>query len=151
MDSDRTSRWNGVTNQRIKIIADGWPELVNNRPTGTYADIRPTAYRVTCLPDDPETGDALAVWVEYRPTWDGKPAPLDRRWTVRHGSRCMNRRATWDWASPDVDDDRAAWWADHRFSLETALELAVTAAPDISVNGWTAAMIIADQRKDAGR
>jgi hypothetical protein len=63
-------------------------------------------------------------------------------WGVIRWSRCLNRAG--DWVNqPDRDDRDDAWFAEHRFDLDTALRMARAAAPHLRANGATLAEVLA--------
>ncbi len=59
-------------------------------------------------------------------------------WGVIRWSRCLNRAGEWV-NQPGRDDRDEAWFAAHRFDLDTALQLARAAAPHLRSNGSTPA------------
>jgi hypothetical protein len=93
----------------------------------------PTAYTVTCLPDETPDANSWELTVEYR----GRGL-----WAIKRWSNCLSRNGEWDYEHiPSEREDE--WLAEHRFPLEEALELAKKAAPDVIVNGMTAADVLA--------
>jgi hypothetical protein len=107
---------------------------------------RPTTYEVTCLPDDPYGGESWSIDVQFAGASRlGKPKPPDQWWAVRlRGHWCLSRARTWD-VEPLPSERDEDWLAEHRFSLEDALERAKTMAPDIVVNGMTPAGLLASR------
>lgn len=99
-----------------------------------FANHRLTEYQVSVFTeaDDPDGHIGLSSWtltVAYR----GRD-----RWAVTDGHRCLNKSGAWDYEMrPSERGDE--WLAEHRFTRAEALALAYKAAPDVTVNGWTAA------------
>jgi hypothetical protein len=97
------------------------------------AEIKPivTAYQVCAVPED-EAGNYLSFVITV------ERAHHTGTWAIRRMHRCLSVDGTWDWESlPSGRTDE--WLAEHRFDLDTALRLAVEAAPNIKVNGFTVA------------
>lgn len=106
--------------------------------------VQPTAYRVSLLPDDFPDGDVWALRLESRG---------EGLWSVRNRSAFLGTDGSWSWGyswngsgepttDAEWDDYNAgedAWKAEHRFDLDTARELAIQAAPHVTVMGRTAA------------
>lgn len=91
--------------------------------------VQPTRYVVSCFEPDDETGAIYNLAVEYR----GRGL-----WAVVRNRQCLNAHGRWSWESvPSEREDE--WLAEHRFDLDTALRLAKKAAPQVVVNGRTAA------------
>ena len=115
--------------------------------------VRVTEYQVSCLPEDFADADLFMLTVRYRG---------DGRWAVTRGhSRdipCMNAAGEWSygvrWADgrePVSEEEirayaaaREVWLDAHRFDEESALLLARGQAPNVVVNGWTVAAVLAD-------
>lgn len=116
---------------------------------GTTVHTRATTYTVTCLPDDPRSGGAWDIGVEFRGAWKWlDPRPATEQWAVvLRGHWHLSRDGRWDLGPGDVDD-RDAWIVAHRFDLETALKVAADQAPEVVVNGETPAEVLA---RRAGR
>jgi hypothetical protein len=76
---------------------------------------------------------------QYNHLWDlhvDRSVQMDgtEKWAVRWMGRCLGRDGEWDYEPiPSSRSDR--WLAQYRHDLETALRLAVAAAPDVEVNG----------------
>lgn len=105
----------------------------------TTAYVRPAKYEVSVWPDGIECIDS-ATWkldVEYR----GRGL-----WAVSRMSMCLSSAGEWDWEMrpSDREDD---WLATHRFPLDEALELARQYAPSVTINGVTAAEVLARHRE----
>lgn len=118
---------------------------------GHHAYVRATQYSIGCLPDDPLDGSSWDLHVEFTGAHRfGEPRPADQQWAVRmRGHWCLSRDGKWDMESiPSERTDE--WLAEHRFDLETALRLAKEHAPHVTVNGLTAAGLLAwrAQRKN---
>lgn len=82
--------------------------------------------------DDPEGHIGLSSWaleVAYR----GR-----NLWAVLHQGYCLSKDGSWDY-EPSVTNREDDYLAMHRFNLSEALERARKAAPEVTVNGWTAA------------
>ncbi|OPC83038.1 hypothetical protein B4N89_20715 [Embleya scabrispora] len=95
--------------------------------------VRPTRYQVCALPEGDINEPSYTIDVEYR----GRDL-----WAVTRHSRCLGRDGTWDYEMrpSEREDD---WLREHRFDLDTALELARAAAPHVTVNGHTVAEALA--------
>lgn len=92
-----------------------------------------TTYTVSLLPETSIDYSSFAITVEKR-----GPAG----WAVLRNRWCLGADGEWEFEltpSERADD----WIATHRFPLERALELAKAAAPDVCVNGYTAARLMA--------
>jgi hypothetical protein len=96
-----------------------------------------TEVMVTALPVDHPANRYYAVWVQ----WAG-----NGRYAVR-SARNMSPTDAWDveakgwvWGRPDedaTDEERAAYFARSRFTLERAIEIAREIAPTMTCNGCT--------------
>lgn len=107
------------------------PQFDDPRPDNPIA--RPTTYTVTCLPEETPDASSWNITVEWRG---------NGQWAVKHWSECLSRSGAWDYEMrPSERDDE--WLAEHRFTLEEALALAKAAAPDIVVNGFNPADLLA--------
>jgi hypothetical protein len=101
---------------------------------------RPTRYEVSCLPEDDVNARHFTLNVEYR----GRGL-----WCVTDGHFCLGKGGDWDYEPlPSSRDD--AWLETHRFDLETALELAKGFAPKLTINGHTAADVLARRARRGG-
>ena len=104
--------------------------------------VRATRYEVSCLPENFINAEAFALSVEYR----GR-----EKWAVLDGSHmCLSVDGGWDWESiPSEREDE--WLAEHRFDLDTALQMAKEHAPKVVINGYTIpdvlAMVAAERRR----
>lgn len=95
---------------------------------------RVTEVTVCAVPEDNITHHSYAITV----AWRG-----DETYAVTHYRRCLGTDGEWDFEpSPGSRTDK--WIATHRFAYDTALRLARAAAPGVTVNGWSAAQIVAD-------
>lgn len=101
------------------------------------AEINPevTAYEVCAVPPDRYGHHTLFAIAVERTHHTGT-------WAIRWMNRCLGSDGEWDY-EPLPSSREDDWLATHRFDLETALRLAVEAAPHITVNGTTAASAIA--------
>ncbi len=54
---------------------------------------------------------------------------------------CLSSSGDWDF-EPRVSEREDDWLAEHRFDLDTALQLALQQAPDVMVNGRTAQEVL---------
>lgn len=100
------------------------------------AEQQASEYRVSVFTeaDDPDGDIGLSHWA-LTVAWRGRDL-----WAVLHHSYCLNKQGGWDYEMrPSAREDD--WLGEHRFHLNEALELARKAAPDVSVNGHTAAEI----------
>lgn len=100
-------------------------------------DIKPVvvAYSVCAMPDDHIDHHLFELKVEQT------HSQLNT-WAVRWMGRCLDADGGWDY-EPLPSSREDDWLAAHRFDLETALAIAVKAAPSITVNGWTPATALA--------
>jgi hypothetical protein len=91
-----------------------------------------TTYEVGLFAPDDEAGLHFNLKVEYRG---------DDKWAVLRGTDGL-----WDWESnPSSRTDE--WLATHHFDLDAALDLARQHAPQVKVNGRTAAEAAARRAK----
>jgi hypothetical protein len=98
----------------------------------TEPTVRVTEYTVSVLPEEDINASAYAITVAYR----GRGL-----WAVLLRSFCLGRDGEWDFEMlPSRTDE---WLAEHRFTDVEALVLAKAEAPRISVNGRTAAELLA--------
>ena len=95
--------------------------------------VRAARYEVSCVPEGHIDSDLFTIHVE---------ATGLGRWAVRRHGRCLNRDGVWGY-EPIPSSRRDDWLDEHRFDLDTATALAVEAAPQIRVNGFGVADIIA--------
>ena len=108
--------------------------------------IRATASEVSVFPDEVMDASTWTLSVEYRGA---------DRWAVlaRAGSRtCLSRDGEWEWEiSPS--ERTGEWLAEHRFSLDEALDMARRYAPGVTMNSLTAVEVLARHRarSEAGR
>jgi len=114
--------------ERTELLADA----TTHRPR-----VQATAFTVTCWPAESDSADINArmfsVTVERT---------TDTQWAVRfHGGRCLSVAGTWDW-EPLPGGRTDEWLAEHRFDLDTALNLAKAAAPLVKVGGRTVAQAL---------
>jgi hypothetical protein len=98
-------------------------------PTGTA---RPTRYEICALPDGDFNRKFFTLFVEHMG---------DDRWAVHDGYACYD---TYGNASEGIRPYGRGdtWLAVYRFDRETALRLAEQLAPDVTVNGITAAQAL---------
>jgi len=88
-----------------------------------------TRISVNLLPPSDPHGHVFEITVEYRG---------HSQWAVLRHGWCLSQDGSWDYElRPSEREDE--WIAAHRFDLDTALDLAKKAAPDVTVNGLTAA------------
>lgn len=109
--------------------------------------VQATRYTVNCVPEDTDPdGHLFEIAVEYRGAG---------RWAAVRNHRYLDAAGNWSYGvswpddapgsrEPTTDAEcaeyeaaRDAWLAATRHDLDTALELAKAAAPDITVNGYT--------------
>lgn len=99
-------------------------------PTATF---RPTQYQVSIFPEDDINASTFTLTV----AWRGRD-----RWAVLNGGFCLSRSGGWDYER--VTSEREDEWLDaHRFDLDEARRLAEQHAPDVMINGRTAAEVLA--------
>jgi len=95
-------------------------------------------YDLTLLPRDWEGAYIWHLTVEWR---DTAPDGTDL-WAVCWGGRCANRRGDWSpERSPSNRTER--WLRTHRFGLAEAMKIANRSLPKLTINGLTAADVIA--------
>lgn len=95
--------------------------------------VKATRYRVCSLPEDNINARYFVLHVEYR---------RDSQCVVRQPTEpalCLGTDGTWEWESGVTDE----WIATYRHDFDTAMRLAKDAAPDVTVNGRTAADVLA--------
>lgn len=124
-------------------------------PTVPPAEVRPTRYRVSCVPEGLES-HPFEIIVEDRG---------NGRWAVTNRTRLLGADGTWSWgyqwrggdepiteaAMDEYQRGHEAWLKAHRFDLDTALELARKAAPLLTVNGFTVLDALAMQAQEDRR
>lgn len=86
-------------------------------------------YVVSVLPEDSINFSTYAIEVERK---------SPDRWAVLHHRFALGTDGDWDY-EPLPSERTDEWKATHRFDLDTALELAKAAAPNVRVNRYTAA------------
>jgi hypothetical protein len=124
------------------------PEMdeVHAMNSGEPAEVytTPTTYDVSVIPagirDDLSFYGEPEHWV-IRVEWRGRGT-----WAVTHGGSCLGADGEWDW-EPRPSSREDGWLADHRFSLDGALDAAREHAPGIRVNGISALEVLAKYRK----
>jgi hypothetical protein len=99
--------------------------------------VRPSQYTVNCLPDDDINARLFAITVEERGQIDGQTL-----WAVCRMGQCLDGDGEWDY-EPIPSSRTQEWIADHRFLLDTALDLARGAAAHVTVNGITVEQALA--------
>lgn len=110
------------------------------------AHVRPAEYRVSVFPDDmansadPAVAEAADVW-SLTVAWRGRD-----QWAVMRGPWCLNDAGELD-TEPIPSERDEDWLASHRFRLHAALALAIRHAPHVTVNGKTAAEILAGHQQ----
>jgi hypothetical protein len=121
--------------QARRILESALPgRAVVDRPAHSGdVDVLATKYDVSILPRDDINRSAWSITVEYR--GNDKYAVLIR------GHWCLSRDGTSE-IEPVRDDRTDEWLADHRFSLDEALRLAVEHAPNVRCNGKTAVELL---------
>lgn len=115
-----------------------------DQPATLEPRVQATRYTVNCMPEDAAPdAHVFEITVEYRGA---------DRWAVTRHEMCLGADGTWDFGVKPYDrgDD---WLNAHRFDLNTALELAKQAAPNVTVNGLTPATALAriERLKEAGQ
>lgn len=104
-------------------------ELRGRLVGGDFPAARVTRFEVSLPPEDDINHPFYTVAVEDRG---------NDRWAVVRHRQCLGTGGEWSWESiPSEREDE--WLTAHRFDLDTALRLAVEAAPGVTVNGVTAA------------
>lgn len=100
--------------------------------TSTQATAEATTWTVSLLPEASINHHSFAITVEKRGPGS---------WAVLHYRWCLGADGEWEF-EPQQSDRDDEWIASHRFPLEQAIELAKAAAPDVEVNGLTAAEVL---------
>jgi hypothetical protein len=101
--------------------------------------VRQTSYEVSCLPEDNVNARHFTLKVEYR----GRGL-----WCVTDGFFCLGKEGDWEY-EPMPSEREDGWLETHRFDLDTALELAKGFAPKLTINGKTAAEVLAWMRRSS--
>lgn len=99
----------------------------------TEPTVRVTRYEVSCVPPDNIDAPHFTVAVEYR----GRDL-----WAVVRMGECLGTDGEWDF-EPRPSSREDDWLDTHRFDLDTALRLAKEVAPELTVNGFTVADVLA--------
>lgn len=99
--------------------------------TDHTAIVQPTRYEVSIFPETSEHRRHFTITVEWRG---------DDRWAVLNSPYCLGTDGVWQY-EPRPSSREDEWLATHRFTLDTALDMAKRAAPDVTVNGYRAADI----------
>lgn len=96
-------------------------------------NVQITEYTVSALPEDNVNHSLFQITVAYR----GRGL-----WAISRHRMCLGRDGEWDWESmPSERTDE--WLADHRFPLHEALYFAAEELPKLTVNGLSAADVLA--------
>ncbi|MEU3620630.1 hypothetical protein ABZ725_51600 [Streptomyces sp. NPDC006872] len=103
--------------------------MTGQQPAVPEPTVQPTRYEVSLLPGEDINQHLYVIEVEYRGAG---------RWAVVHHNYCLGTDGDWDFGVKEYDRGDG-WHAAHRFDLDTALALAKEHAPDVTVNGITAA------------
>lgn len=110
-------------------------------PTVPTATVQATKYLVSCIPEGTDGRSSFTLSVEYRG---------DDRWAVMDHPHCLSADGAWDFEHiPSERTDE--WIANHRFDLDTALDLARKNAPLLHANGFTVSDVLAMEKKRAER
>jgi hypothetical protein len=105
--------------------------------TDVIVTATPTEYTVSAVPETHRGHYHFAITVAYRG---------DGLWAVCRMRECLGADGEWDWESRPSERE-AEWLATHRFDLDTALDLARREAPNVTVNGFTVADVLARGRR----
>ncbi|HEX5568071.1 MAG TPA: hypothetical protein VFY14_14280 [Streptomyces sp.] len=105
--------------------------------TRARAAVRPTRYEVSVLPEGDINRRHYTIYVEYRG---------NEQWAVHDGFASLAVDGTWSEGLKSYG--RYGWVERHLFGLVTALRLAEEAAPGVTVNGVTAAQVLARSRAE---
>lgn len=94
---------------------------------------RITEVTVSAIPEDNINHHSYAITVQWRG---------GETYAVCDGAMALGTDGEWDYEpSPSGRDDE--WIATHRFTYDRAYQLAVEAAPHVTVNGFTVAETLA--------
>jgi len=97
-------------------------------------DANVTEWSVSVLPEDNVNHHTYVITVAYR----GRG-----RWAILHHGFCLGRDGEWDYeVQPSSREDE--WLDAHRFARDEALAIAVREAPNVVVNGRTAASLLGE-------
>jgi hypothetical protein len=78
------------------------------------------------------------------------PFPAEREATAMCVHEHIRKGLEGAWGHEPLPSDRDDEWLNtHRFDFDTALELAKQHAPQIKVNGWTVAQVLAEWEAEA--
>ncbi|MEV8335678.1 hypothetical protein [Streptomyces niveus] len=99
-----------------------------SQPVIPVASCQPTEYEVSILRENHRYRNLFVITVRYRG---------DGRWAVTHLNFCLGRDGQWVHGVEPYERGED-WLNAHRFDLDTALLLAVRAAPNLTVSGRTA-------------
>lgn len=110
----------GALRERFHITA-----LANHRLTGYQVSVFVEA-------DDPEGHIGLSSWA-LEVTYRGR-----NLWAVLHRGYCLGKDGVWEY-EPSPSNREDDWLKTHRFTRAEALALAYKAAPNVTVNGRSAA------------
>lgn len=94
-------------------------------------NVQLTCVAVSPLPIEHPDWEMYAIKVQ----WRGNDV-----WAVTRGRQCLNRDGEWEW-EPLLSNGSEEFLARCRFDYDTALRLAVDAAPKVRINGRSAAEI----------
>lgn len=102
--------------------------------------VQATRYEVSYVPEDNINRDLFTVYAEDRG---------NGRWAVVRHRQCLSTSGTWDWESrpSEREDD---WLDEHRFDLDTALQLAQHQAALITCNGDTVTDVLRRHNQKEG-
>lgn len=131
-----------IRHQAERVLAAALAgRLVVDLPAGVDGvDVLATSYQVSILPRDDINRSSWSLTVAHR--------GHDRYAVVDRLDRCLSRSG--DWAYEPIPSERTdEWKAEHRFSRDQALQLAVEHAPNVVCNGKTAIELLEWLRESA--
>jgi hypothetical protein len=117
----------------VEAVLAGRPVVVPEPQAGEGVDVLATKYDVSVLPRDDINRSAWSITVAYR--------GADKYAVLIRDHWCLSRDGTSE-IEPTRDDRTDEWLADHRFTRDEALRLAVEHAPNVRCNGKTATELL---------
>ena len=108
-----------------------------NGETKAWPKVAVVAYEASCLPYDHPDRRIFTVRIEKRSEREGRSL-----WAVVWMGDNLSASGRWD-REPQPSSRTEAWLAGHRFDLDAAMTLAMSAARLLEVNGLTVDDVLA--------